>query len=372
MILPFARKACVNPALPLDQERPGDFHAHFLRRAKPLAARGRAKHRGRRLVALAVAIAVPAFAAPQGWQGLDAADAFAPVETPQPMGFERPGDSFPGSAFYYLADTPTADRDLAPAAHWDNDDRVGPAARPLVAHGSALDTARALQCMTQAIYYEAASESDAGQRAVAQVVMNRVAHPTYPATVCGVVYQGSARTTGCQFSFTCDGSLARKPSRFAWDRARQIAQQALDGAVYAPVGLATHYHTIAVNPYWAASLDWIGTIGAHRFYRWKGAAGQPAAFRTAYRGSEPLAVRQAGSAADSPDALDPAALARAYEQALAEARTAARLGANPAPAYAAEISARGGESLYAGENLPGSGSVRPEFANSGKWIAQPH
>ncbi len=366
----------MNPALPLDDERPSDFHARFSRQAKPLATRGRAKHRGRRLVALAVAVAVPAFAAPRDWQGMDNPATTSAAASGRPMGFERPGDSFPGSAFYYLADTPAMGAvdggDLAPGAHWDNDDRVGPAAQPLIAHGTALDTARALQCMTQAIYYEAASESDAGQRAVAQVVMNRVAHPAYPDTVCGVVYQGSARATGCQFSFTCDGSLARKPSSFAWDRARRIAQEALDGAVYAPVGLATHYHTIAVNPYWAASLEWVGTIGAHRFYRWKGAAGQSAAFRAAYRGGEPLAARLAPTATDSPDTLDPDALARAYEQGLAEARAASKPGANPAPAYSAEISARGGESLYAGENLPGSGSVRPEFANSGRWIAQPN
>jgi len=195
------------------------------------------------------------------------------------MAFETPGESFPGSAFYYLADDGSAPPPaLDDGAHWD-DAAATPAlaqplaetARALIAGGSINDQSRALTCLTQAIYYEAASESDAGQRAVAQVVLNRVAHPTYPNTVCGVVYQGSERRTGCQFSFTCDGALGRTPSRFGWNRARAVASAALAGSVYAPVGLATHYHTIQGNPYWAKSLNRVTTIGAHIFYRWGGA-----------------------------------------------------------------------------------------------------
>src|SRR4051812_14116005 len=82
------------------------------------------------------------------------------------------------------------------------------AAEPFVARGDREALDRSLECLTQAIYYEARSESDAGQRAVAQVVLNRVRHPAYPDSVCGVVYQGSARATGCQFTFTCDGAMA--------------------------------------------------------------------------------------------------------------------------------------------------------------------
>ncbi|MFN5901342.1 MAG: cell wall hydrolase, partial [Novosphingobium sp.] len=89
------------------------------------------------------------------------------------------------------------------------DERAGPIARAMRVDNSGVDRSRALQCLAAAVYYEARSESDVGQRAVAQVVLNRVAHPSYPNTVCGVVYQGSERTTGCQFSFTCDGSLAK-------------------------------------------------------------------------------------------------------------------------------------------------------------------
>src|SRR6202008_874279 len=122
-----------------------------------------------------------------------------------------------------------------------------PAATPFtLAKASGETRARALECLTSAIYYEAAQEPADGQRAVAQVVLNRVRHPAFPNSVCGVVYQGSTRSTGCQFSFTCDGSMLHPRELGAWARAREIAQAALDGYVYAPIGLATHYHTTAI------------------------------------------------------------------------------------------------------------------------------
>lgn len=140
----------------------------------------------------------------------------------------------------------------------------------------------ALDCLTAAVYYEADSEAVVGQRAVAQVVLNRVRHPAFPANVCEVVYQGSERKTGCQFTFTCDGSLARKPNPTGWSRARQIAADALDGSVEASVGMATHYHTNWVVPYWAESLDKIAVVGAHLFYRWRGYWGRRQAFNQRY------------------------------------------------------------------------------------------
>jgi spore germination cell wall hydrolase CwlJ-like protein len=148
------------------------------------------------------------------------------------------------------------------------------------------DRARALDCLTAAIYYEAATEGDAGQRAVAQVVLNRVRHPAFPASVCGVVYQGSARA-GCQFSFACDGATARAPLAAGWARAARAAARALTGQVFAPVGLATHYHTYAVTPAWNRSLVMTDVVGAHFFHRWKGYWGTAAAFRQRYRGAEP-------------------------------------------------------------------------------------
>jgi spore germination cell wall hydrolase CwlJ-like protein len=136
----------------------------------------------------------------------------------------------------------------------------------------------AMDCLTAAIYYEAAQESETGKRSVAQVILNRARHPAFPDSICGVVYQGSERRTGCQFTFTCDGSLARKPSRAGWDAARRIALAALSGYVERSVGMATHYHADYVVPYWAPSLAKIAQVDHHIFYRWSGGWGRRAAF----------------------------------------------------------------------------------------------
>jgi hypothetical protein len=137
-----------------------------------------------------------------------------------------------------------------------------------------------------AVYYEAASESDEGQAAVAQVVLNRLRNPPFPKTVCGVVFEGSKLSTGCQFSFTCDGSLARRPDDTGWNRARKVAVRALSGYVLKSIGDATHYHTMWVVPYWQPSVVKLTQIGAHIFYRWPGEAGLPSAFRLQYAGVE--------------------------------------------------------------------------------------
>ena len=159
---------------------------------------------------------------------------------------------------------------------------------PFLENAAAADAQRALDCLTQAVYYEARSESLDGQRAVAQVVLNRVRNPAYPNSVCGTVYEGSRRATGCQFSFTCDGSLARRREPSAWGRAAEIANAALAGFVYAPVGTATYYHTSAINPWWAAKVTRVAAIGAHIFYRLPGSWGGLAAFHQSYAGIEPV------------------------------------------------------------------------------------
>lgn len=170
-----------------------------------------------------------------------------------------------------------------------------PAARPFKIRDNDPAYDRALHCLTEAVYYEAASELPDGQRAVAQVVLNRVRHPAFDESVCAVVYHGSLRTTGCQFSFTCDGSMRRTPTTSEWARARGIAQQALAGAVFKPVGYATHYHADYVVPYWATSLAKNAVLGTHIFYRWPGWWGQPAAFANRHSGKEmdPRVLRNA-------------------------------------------------------------------------------
>ncbi len=142
------------------------------------------------------------------------------------------------------------------------------AADPLPASSSASDRANAAQCLTAAIGYEAGNEPLAGQQAVAEVILNRVRHPGYPKTVCGVVFQGSDRHTGCQFTFTCDGSMLRH--QFAAARYvswRAVADAALDGLNPSRVPGATHYHADYVSPYWAPSLIRVAKLGAHIFYR---------------------------------------------------------------------------------------------------------
>jgi spore germination cell wall hydrolase CwlJ-like protein len=127
--------------------------------------------------------------------------------------------------------------------------------------------ARERQCMAEAIFYEARSEALSGQLAVAEVVLNRVRHRAYPDTVCEVVYQGSERSTGCQFTFTCDGSILRAPYGRGWERAQLVAEHALIGFARPVTNRATHYHTTEVDPYWNDSLVRTRRIGSHVFYR---------------------------------------------------------------------------------------------------------
>jgi spore germination cell wall hydrolase CwlJ-like protein len=148
-------------------------------------------------------------------------------------------------------------------------------ARPFQMRG-ALDESRDLECLTQAVYYEARGETAAGQSAVAQVVLNRTRHPAYPKTVCGVVFQ-RARAS-CQFSFACDGSVHRRVDQAAWRRSETVAARALNGQVMAEVGNATHFHVASINPGWGARLQRVRQIGSHVFYRFGGRAGAAAAF----------------------------------------------------------------------------------------------
>ncbi len=274
---------------------------------------------------------------------------------------------------------------------------AGPAVAAFAFRGQTMtDSMRSQQCLTAAIYYEAASESEDGQRAVAQVVLNRVRHPAYPNTVCDVVYQGTERGDRlCQFSFACDGSMARLPNRAIWAQASRIARLSLLGYVFAPVGAATHYHTLAVNPYWNKSLTPVTIIGAHIFYRWGGAAGQPGAFYARYAGREPFPGPRAhpirpiapmatpypqfgipGVIATGPvpppsaplasDGSLAAIQARASQSVLAQQAALARA-TQPMAAPARPVS---DDNRYVSGSLPES-DVRPEFQGSGDWIKKP-
>ena len=122
---------------------------------------------------------------------------------------------------------------------------------------------------------------------MAQVVLNRVRHPAYPKSVCGVVYQGWNQTT-CQFTFVCDGALLRAPMRTKWQEAEEIATEALAGTTEQAVGSATNYHADYVLPRWAFTLPKVAQIGAHIFYRMPGRWGSSQALTARWDGSEAI------------------------------------------------------------------------------------
>jgi len=176
-------------------------------------------------------------------------------------------------------------------------------ARPFKFAGSPLDRARATDCLALAAMAEAGG-SDAGQRAVIQVILNRVRHPAFARTICGAVFTGSQRPTGCQFTFTCDGALRRGHGDSAWTEARRRAREALDGGVYAPVGLATHYHTDWVYPYWSSELEKLARVETHLFFRWSGYWGSRQALVARYVGDEPAVAALADLASHAPEAAN--------------------------------------------------------------------
>lgn len=165
--------------------------------------------------------------------------------------------------------------------------------------------ARQHACLSQAIYYEARGESQRGQAAVAEVIMNRVRSNAYPNSICGVVYQGSHRATGCQFTFTCDGSLNHRPRGRAWERAQRVATAVMLGYTRPLTGGATHYHTHAVNPVWNAGLVETTNIGSHVFYRFPRGAERAVYQEALARRRGSFAARRSAADALIPDGDDP-------------------------------------------------------------------
>ncbi len=197
---------------------------------------------------------------------------------------------------------------------------------PAGRRGSALEGARQLDCLTEAVYFEARGETSRGQAAVAQVVMNRVADPSFPKTVCGVVFQGAA-AHGCQFSFACDGSMRNGLEAEAWDRARRVAERALSGVALADIGKATHFHTLAVQPDWGPQMLRVAQVGLHVFYRFNPHAPiDPAVDRAVMTGlptAPATALRVTAAAIDRTLDATPAAPAAEAKSATAKAADAA-------------------------------------------------
>lgn len=129
------------------------------------------------------------------------------------------------------------------------------------------DLEKERRCLTESIYFEARGESAVGQLAIAEVILNRVMSGRYPASICGVVFQG-AKSNQCQFSFACNGDMKKPRDPVAWRKAQRLAHYVLAGKVRNTiVGSATYYHATYVNPYWAPRMVEVAKIGQHIFYR---------------------------------------------------------------------------------------------------------
>lgn len=174
--------------------------------------------------------------------------------------------------------------------------------------------ARDLDCLTDAVYFEARGESKRGQQAVATVVLNRVKNPNFPKSVCGVVFQRASG--GCQFSFACDGSMRHGRDEDAWEQARRVAARALSGYVLRDIGSATHFHTIDVSPDWGAQMLKVAQVGLHVFYRRNPHAPvapdlqpqpQPAVFTAGPGAAQPPLRIATALVQKSPDLASPAA-----------------------------------------------------------------
>ncbi len=157
-----------------------------------------------------------------------------------------------------------------------------------------------LHCLAEAVYFEARGEGQPGQQAVAQVVLNRVRHPAFPKTICGVVHQRTA--SGCQFSFAC-GSQAAQTGSTAWRRAETVAAAEMHGAVMGAVGDATHFQTARAGAF--AGLLKVAQIGAHVFYRFGGHAGAPSMFQQTPAPSPHSASRQLAQLETTAPATEP-------------------------------------------------------------------
>jgi spore germination cell wall hydrolase CwlJ-like protein len=124
------------------------------------------------------------------------------------------------------------------------------------------------QCLAQAMYYEARGEGARGEKAIAEVIFNRMRSGLYPRSVCGVVNEGAGVEGGCQFSFTCNGEMLATKSRHDWVRARVLAAAIVSGVIKLDDETegAISYHASYVDPDWSNMVRTV-QIGNHIFYR---------------------------------------------------------------------------------------------------------
>jgi spore germination cell wall hydrolase CwlJ-like protein len=204
------------------------------------------------------------------WAGEEAQATAGRPAAPTVIANVEPAAHSGGSIQAQIAQAATPVTPAAPAPEVSPKEIVAEDVRAAVGASPAHD----LTCLADAVYYEARGESADGQAAVAQVVLNRLHNPSFPKSICGVVFQG-AHLHACQFSFACDGALHRRREPAAWVRARTIAGRALDGSVMSAVGNATHFHVVGIQTGWGPKLMQVARIGLHVFYSFSGYSGPP-------------------------------------------------------------------------------------------------
>jgi hypothetical protein len=127
-----------------------------------------------------------------------------------------------------------------------------------------------LQCLAENIYFEARGEPLDGQRAVAEVTLNRTRSPYFPHTICAVVHETQwdplRRRFVAHFSWTELGALS-EPTGPAWKQAMTVASAAYDDTYMPVVPDALFYHAVRIRPDWARTKTAVATIGNHAFYR---------------------------------------------------------------------------------------------------------
>jgi len=123
------------------------------------------------------------------------------------------------------------------------------------------------QCLAEAIYFEARSEPRDGQRAVAEVILNRVESSRFPNSVCRVISQGAHKRHRCQFSYNCDGVPEYIKEPRAYNVAVKLAKEMLAAETRPLTKGATHYHATYVRPAWSRQLTRTARYGSHYFYK---------------------------------------------------------------------------------------------------------
>ena len=140
------------------------------------------------------------------------------------------------------------------------------------------------RCLADVMYYEARGEGEAGEIAVAEVILNRLASGGHGHTICSVVYEGFDQTF-CQFTFVCDGSLDRPKLPEPWRAAQVLAARLLAGQIHPAdqTDGATNYHSTAIHAAWDSKMTRVAQIGNHVFY--KAPPLRPSVSGSSFRGS---------------------------------------------------------------------------------------